>query len=59
MVPLVAVGVALDVELGNKGGIEVANVGKVTPLHRVVTLELMQQESVAFGELVPQYPQRP
>jgi len=39
-----------DVELLNSGGME-EKVGKVTPSHRLVTLELMQQESVAFGEL--------
>ena len=33
--------------------------GKVTPGHRLVTLDAEQQESVAFGELVAQYPQRP
>ena len=45
-----AVPPAEDVEVGNRGGME-ENVGRVTPSHRFVTLELMQQESVAFGEL--------
>lgn len=32
--------------------------GSLTSLHRVVVLENTQQESVAFGELAPQYEQR-
>lgn len=50
--------ILLDVEDGNRGGIEKIE-GRVTPTHREVTLDATQQESVAFSELDAQYPQRP
>lgn len=46
----VGVEVEVDDEDGKSGGMEVS-VGKVTPGHRSVALDPMQQESVAFGEL--------
>lgn len=46
------------VEDGKSVGIEDV-VGKVTPVHRLMTFEAAQHESVAFGELVAQYPHRP
>ena len=53
-----AVGLDVEVEDGKSGGIEVEE-GKMTPGHRFVTFEAAQHESVAFGELDAQYPQRP
>lgn len=51
-------GEAEEVEDGNNGGTE--NIGgTVTLSHRAVTSEATQQESVAFGELVAQYPHNP
>ena len=49
---------AEDVEEGNSGGIETVE-GWGMPVHRLLTLESTQQESVAFGELVAQNAQRP
>lgn len=51
-------GMLAVVEDGNNGG-KFVKVGKVTPSQRPVTLELMQHESVAFGELAAQYLQSP
>ena len=53
--PEVLVGddVELDVEEGNRVGIEVT-VGRVTPTQRLLTLDPLQHESVAFGELAAQ-----
>ena len=50
--------VLLDVEDGKRGGTEKIE-GKITFVHRFVTFEATQQESVAFGELNAQYPHRP
>ena len=47
-----------EVDEGKSGGMEDVD-GRVTPVHRRVTLDAAQQESVAFGELDAQYPQRP
>ena len=47
------------VDVGNKGGIVDVSVGKTNPEQRLLTLEAAQHESVAFGELAAQYPQRP
>lgn len=47
---LLADGEPLDVDEGNNGGTEKID-GRVTPVHRLVTLEVTQHESVAFGEL--------
>ena len=55
---MVAEGDALDVDEGNSGGTEKIE-GKVTSSHRLVTFEVTQHESVEFGELDAQYPQRP
>lgn len=57
-VVLDADGEAEEVEEGNNGGTENMG-GMVTPSHRLVTFDATQQESVAFGELAPQYPHRP
>lgn len=47
-----------EVEDGNNGGTE--NIGGiVTSSHRAMTFEATQQESVALGELAPQYPHKP
>ena len=48
----------MEVAEGNRGGREVS-VGRVTPLHRLVTFAATQHESVELGELVAQKPQRP
>ena len=45
--------VPFPVDDGNSGGIEEVD-GKVTPVHRLVTFDAAQQESVAFGELEAQ-----
>ena len=45
-----AVGLDVDVDEGKSGGMEV-KLGNVTPGHRLSTLDSMQHESVAFGEL--------
>lgn len=50
--------VAAVVELGKRGDMDVV-VGKSTPWQRSFTLELLQQESVAFGELEAQKEHRP
>jgi hypothetical protein len=55
---LVAEGTPVEVDEGKSGGIEV-EVGNLTPTHRLLTSEPMQQESVAFGELAAQYPHSP
>ena len=49
---------AEDVEEGKRGGIETVE-GWGMPVHRLLTLESTQQESVAFGELVAQNAQSP
>ena len=55
---LLAEGEVLDVAEGNSGGIE--NIwGRVTPLHLLVTFDVTQHESVAFGELDAQYLHKP
>lgn len=55
---LLAEGEVLDVGEGNSGGME--NIwGKVTPLHLLVTFDVTQHESVAFGELDAQYLHNP
>ena len=46
-------GVLLEVEDGKSGGREVVE-GKVTPGHRLLTLDAEQHESVELGELVAQ-----
>lgn len=62
--PFVAAGAPVADELpfpvddGNSGGMEEVD-GKRTPVHRLVTFDAAQQESVAFGELEAQYPHRP
>lgn len=55
---LVAEGEALDVDEGNNGGTEKID-GNVTLVHLFVTFDVTQHESVEFGELDAQYPQRP
>ena len=55
---LVDVDVDDDVDDGKRGGIDVKD-GSVTPEHLLFTLAPSQQESVAFGELEAQKPQRP
>jgi hypothetical protein len=55
--PAVWVGAEEEVEV-KSGGIDVV-VGSSTPSHRVSTLALTQQESVALGELEAQKEQRP
>ena len=58
-VPVAAAEVEAEgVEDGNSGGIETVE-GWGMPVHRLLTLESTQQESVAFGELVAQNAQRP
>ena len=47
---LVADGEVLEVDDGNSGGTEKIE-GRVTPSHRLVTFDVTQHESVAFGEL--------
>lgn len=54
----VAAGAPADVVEGKNGGM-LEMIGKVTPEQRFVTFDPTQQESVAFGELEAQYPQRP
>lgn len=55
---LLAEGEVLDVAEGNSGGME--NIwGRVTPLHLLVTFDVTQHESVAFGELDAQYLHKP
>ena len=54
----VAVELRAPVEDGNRGGIGDVD-GRVTPVHRWVTLDAAQHESVALGELDEQYPQSP
>lgn len=51
-------GVLDDVDVGKSGGIE-NMVGSLTFEHRDSTLEVTQHESVAFGELAPQYVHKP
>lgn len=55
---LVAEGEMLDVDVGNNGGTENID-GNVTSAHLLVTFDVTQHESVEFGELDEQYPQRP
>jgi hypothetical protein len=54
----VPVGAAEEVLEGNSGAIDVV-VGRCTSVHRDSTLALMQHESVALGELEPQYEHSP
>lgn len=55
---LLAEGEVLDVAEGNSGGME--NIlGRVTPLHLLVTFDVTQHESVALGELDAQYLHKP
>lgn len=51
-------GLEAPVELGKRGAMDVVE-GRSTPWQRSFTLELMQQESVAFGELVAQKEHKP